>query len=47
MNFLNKINVNYNIKLIEDYLLNKDFNNSLEKLTSLQKKTQEFFMKFF
>ena len=47
MNFLNKINVNYNIKLIEDYLLNKDFNNSLEKLTSLQKKNPRIFMKFF
>ena len=43
MNFLNKINVNYNIKLIEDYLLNKDFNNSLEKLTSLQKKNPRIF----
>ena len=41
MNFLNKINVNYNIKLIEDYLLNKDFTNILEKLTNLQKKIQK------
>ena len=43
MNFLNKINVNYNIKLIEDYLLNKDFTNILEKLTNLQKKNPRIF----
>ena len=42
MNFLNKINVNYNIKLIEDFLINKEFDNAISKIMDLQKKKKYF-----
>lgn len=43
MNFLNKINVNYNIKLIEDFLINKEFDNAISKIMDLQKKNKNIF----